>query len=442
MRSISLNALLIGIFMIALIMSIPAKADRAVIPFTDASVYGPGQKAIIAWDGETERMLLSTDVYANKGTKALELLPLPSEPLIEEGSFKSFESIEHLMIAKAPKVKEGAEPPSSGLEVVFHKKIGAHDISVVRVSSLGELVKEILIRFGEGGASQGIQGKVRDLLNEYLIRGFNYWVFDSIDLTEDEASIQPLFFEFRSSFLYYPMKVSSLASGRTKILLFIITKGTILYEEILPQGMSFATYTDGSQICFQLSKQELKTIDEKMAEMFEQSAWLSVVKYEGDLSDLNFDLEYRPDKCSSIKLTVDKPVCGLGEEVAMTVDFIHLLPGCYEAQVLHFHLVRLEILDSSGRLIDSWQWEVNNDLHKTIYWRPTRADTYQVKASVWFNGMTLQMEDSQTVKVIEKTKEQPTQLPFCWVIAILLILAVLAGIGMGWLLAKCFGKSR
>ena len=46
MRSISLNALLIGIFMIALIMSIPAKADRVVIPFTDASVYGPGQKAI------------------------------------------------------------------------------------------------------------------------------------------------------------------------------------------------------------------------------------------------------------------------------------------------------------------------------------------------------------------------------------------------------------
>jgi hypothetical protein len=188
MRSISLNALLIGIFMIALIAASPAKADRVVIPFTDASVYGPGQKAIIAWDGETERMLLSTDVYANKGTKALELLPLPSEPLIEEGSFKSFESIEHLMIAKAPKVKEGAEPPSSGLEVVFHKKIGAHDITVVKVSSLGELVKEILIRFGEGGVSQSIQGKVRDLLNEYLIRGFNYWVFDSIDLTMSAGS--------------------------------------------------------------------------------------------------------------------------------------------------------------------------------------------------------------------------------------------------------------
>jgi hypothetical protein len=79
---------------------------------------------------------------------------------------------------------------------------------------------------------------------------------------------------------------------------------------------------------------------------------------------------------------------------------------------------------------------VNNDLHKTIYWRPTGADTYQVKASVWFNGMTLQMEDSQTVKVIEKTKEQPAPLPFRWAIAISLILAVLAGIGIVWLLAK------
>ena len=39
-------------------------ADRCILPITDVDVYGPGQKAIIAWNGEVERLILSTDIYA------------------------------------------------------------------------------------------------------------------------------------------------------------------------------------------------------------------------------------------------------------------------------------------------------------------------------------------------------------------------------------------
>ena len=62
-------------------------ADRGMVPITDVTVYGPGQKAIIAWDGKEEILILSTDVRASSDSQVLELLPLPSKPQIEKGDF-------------------------------------------------------------------------------------------------------------------------------------------------------------------------------------------------------------------------------------------------------------------------------------------------------------------------------------------------------------------
>jgi hypothetical protein len=49
-----------------------------IIP--NVNIYGPGQKAIVAWNGEVERLILSTDVYASASSTVLEFLPLPSQP--------------------------------------------------------------------------------------------------------------------------------------------------------------------------------------------------------------------------------------------------------------------------------------------------------------------------------------------------------------------------
>ncbi len=66
--------------MLFLASASPSFADRGMIPISDVSVHGPGQKASIAWDGEVESLILSTDVYASGDTMVLELLPLPAEP--------------------------------------------------------------------------------------------------------------------------------------------------------------------------------------------------------------------------------------------------------------------------------------------------------------------------------------------------------------------------
>ena len=75
----------------------PVQADGGMIPFHDFTVYEPGQKAIISWNGADEIMILSVDVYSEQSTKALHMVPFPSLPEVELGSVESFEKIEEIM---------------------------------------------------------------------------------------------------------------------------------------------------------------------------------------------------------------------------------------------------------------------------------------------------------------------------------------------------------
>ena len=109
-------------------------ADRGMISTSDVSVYGPGQKAIIAWNGEEELLILSTDVYTSESSPVLGILPLPSNPkAIKEGNFDSFTQIENLIRNKA---RFGP-----GINITLHEKIGAHDITVVEVNDVHEFIQ-------------------------------------------------------------------------------------------------------------------------------------------------------------------------------------------------------------------------------------------------------------------------------------------------------------
>ena len=68
-----------------------AYADRGSIPFVpNVRIFEPNQRAMIAWNGEEEMLLLSTDLRASARTKVLEVLPLPSEPEVKKGEIEAF----------------------------------------------------------------------------------------------------------------------------------------------------------------------------------------------------------------------------------------------------------------------------------------------------------------------------------------------------------------
>ena len=413
-----------------------AYADRCILPIKDVDVYGPGQKAIIAWNGDTERLILSTDLYAHVETKVLEILPLPSQPTVEKGDFESFRVVQNLMMRNMPRALTSQY--KGGLEVVFHEKIGSHDVTIVKATSLTELanfVSDYLERSGLG-RTVAVTEDAKRILGDYLARGFNYWVFDLVNLHPTARSLEPLVYQFQSPSLYYPMKVSSVAKGRTEIVLYLITSDPVK-ESDLPTRMRLGRYVPSDQaVQFQLSPQDLESMDPQLKKLFTGQTWFTAVKYSGALAELDFDLQIAlgSKPCRTISVEVDANTCQVGETLTIRVDFIHLLPGCVEVMIMHSHDVRLEVLDSNGVRIRVWQWSMSSDLHQVVLWRPQTEDNYVVRASSWWNGERLEVEARTIVTVVGKTFPKE----ILWILggATVAVLCVLVGASVAYFLLR------
>ncbi len=279
-------------------------ADRGMVPIGDVSVYGPGQKAIIAWNGDEEIMILSTDVSASGDSQVLEILPLPSEPKVEKGDFASFEQVNRLIEEHSPRqwwdgFRKGALTPGEGVEIIFHEKIGAHDITVVKAGDSAELVMWAESFLRDAGIEHEISSaKLESLVDDYIGRDITYFVFDLIEVTSEPRSIEPIVYRFNSDFLYFPLKISTLAQGWTDINLFLLTPQPVKLHWLpagseLPSGLEMSKFygTNGAPpIQFELTEEELASIDKDIAGLLEGEAWLTAMAYHGDLAGLTRDL--------------------------------------------------------------------------------------------------------------------------------------------------------
>lgn len=269
-------------------------ADRGMIPIIpQVSIFEPGQKAIIAWNGQEEVLILSTDASSTDNTTTLEILPLPSNPKkIAEASLESFNVIQELIWHHTP------PPPTfnwdetkRGIEVLFHEKIGMHDITVVEAGNVSEFVgwmDEFLI---ENGITQEVSLQdFESIIEDYMSRGFYFYVLDLVELSPDQKSVEPILYEFDTSFLYYPLLITSPIGGDGKILLFLLTEG-LLEDGYYPLEKALYLGLDFFQpIQFWLSNEELSSIDSSIADLFEDKAIMTVLRYEGPLDKLTGDM--------------------------------------------------------------------------------------------------------------------------------------------------------
>jgi hypothetical protein len=298
-----------------------------MVPINDVSVYGPGQKAIIAWNGAEEILILSTDVRASGDSQVLEILPLPSQPEIEKGNFTSFEKVDDLIKEHFPNrwwdgFRKGMlGPAGEGIEIVFHEKIGAHDITVVKATNVTELTQwaEEFLR-GVGIEHQVSSTKLESVIQSYIAQDINFFVFDLIELTKEPRSIEPIVYHFDAEFLYYPLRISTLAEGWTDINLFLLTPQSINLRWLpkgsqIPLGLEMGKYYSGARIQpiqFKVTEEELASIDQSIADSLGGDAWLTALSYHGDLAGLTRDLkickasptpelifDYYPGKCAS-----------------------------------------------------------------------------------------------------------------------------------------------
>jgi len=283
-------------FLLVLFSVSSVYADRGLIMVSpNVSVYEPGQKAIVAWNGQEEILILSTDVNSSEETLVLELLPLPSEPEVELASFQSFEEIQRLVWDEGVNLyrdKTYNEIQDASVEIVFHEEIGAHNITVVRALNADELVAWIENFLQANNVNETVSlGNFEPVVKDYMGRGFRYYVLDLITVTPDERSVDPILYQFSSNFLYYPLVITSPVPGETNITLFLLTEGKV-DEDYQPMERAYYQIPGESwkPIEFVLSKGDLSKIDLRIGELFEEGAWLTVLTYEGNLSWFTRDL--------------------------------------------------------------------------------------------------------------------------------------------------------
>jgi peptidoglycan hydrolase-like protein with peptidoglycan-binding domain len=259
------------------------------------------QNAIVAWNGQEEIIILSNDIESDESVTALRMVPLPSKPSdIKEGDFESFEKITEIMNEKIEKIqtpnfgREGDDTAAGGgVEIVFHEKIGAHDVTVVKVNDLDyflDWTKDFAE--GKGLEVKEISTEFRNGISNYLKRDIKHFVFDVIDTKQGEESINPLIYKFDSDYLYYPILisgVSEISESRANIQVFLITEDEILNKGYWrPYQRGYFSYP------VEFSQEELQEVSEDVAGLFDSKVKVTSFDYYGSLNQFTKDLVFYP----------------------------------------------------------------------------------------------------------------------------------------------------
>lgn len=225
------------------------KSDAKKLTFDPlkVSVFEPKQRALILWNGEEEILLLSTDQRASQKSSVLEVIPLPSEPKVKLGSFKTFEAAQKLVVEKrmwamahGGAAAGAAQLPASAGRVTFAKKMGAHDLTVAEVTSPDRFVGFVQDYLGEKykTPSAPIRPEFVKVIESYIAEGYRWFAFDVIQMDGSLQSREPIEYRFKTDHVHYPLRISSLEKGRTEVDLLVFTaEGATQFTGIQPREM-------------------------------------------------------------------------------------------------------------------------------------------------------------------------------------------------------------
>ena len=219
--------IIIAVFLLIGFTGSGIQADRGSIPFRpQVRIYEPLQQAIIAWNGQEQILILSTDLYASEPTKVLEVIPLPAEPEVTEADPEIYQKVHNLYaeelyqtfttLRRSGEAVPGAVEPAG--EVAFQEKIGAHDISTIRVIRPDDFVSWV----NEYLNSQGVDNPtipdvLAEVIVEYIEDGFDWFVFSVVELTEESHSQEAIQYRFESDAAYFPLKITRTETGSTEL---------------------------------------------------------------------------------------------------------------------------------------------------------------------------------------------------------------------------------
>jgi hypothetical protein len=287
-----------GLFIILFLFNAQALyADRGSIPLNpNVKVFEPKQRAMIAWNGTEEILILSTDMSASAKTKVLEIIPFPSEPVVKDGDIEIFRKAMKLINQRLQErhaqtvQKEGQEDTrgSPAGEVTFHQVIGAHDIMVIHVLDVNSFMEWVERYFSAYGVKNPkIPEAIKTVVDEYLKEGFLWFVFDVVSLDKVPTTSEAIQYRFKTESLFYPLRITRTEEGETSIELLVLTQRLLIKFPGIPIEEIKLPYEP-----IGMSSEELRGLDEEINELLgrEEKVKLRIWHIEGKLSGFKKDL--------------------------------------------------------------------------------------------------------------------------------------------------------
>ncbi len=328
----------------ALFLSEGSRADMGRILTTEAKVEEKAQKAIILHNLEEEVLILGTDLEADRRTTILRFIPFPSEPQVSLHDGDPFGEVAKLMkehkLVFVDMSKSGT-PSVEPVEIRLNARLGAHDITVVRVNEIEAFSQWVQARLANTGFSQARDyATVEDVASDYVSRDIRYFVFDLVEVAPETRFVEPIVYRFRSKDLYYPLKTSNTFGGEGEIDLVIIGPGTLcdpyfgepLYVAEKRQGalcscvsaLGKEWHVPKASTSEEVAESELEGVYGAAEEFFRgnEAVFMQLIRYRGPYAfddDIRIDISRAPRRAFQVSDTDDED--SLLEDILRELQF-------------------------------------------------------------------------------------------------------------------------
>lgn len=304
-------------------------ADMGSIHPYGVELREDAQKAIIFYNYNEEILILGTNFKSDKKTTIVRFIPFPSEPKVSIVPFEPFKKVSDIISKKKIfffSMSKGGGADVNPVQILFNAKLESHDITVIKINHISDF-RNWVISFlsAKQLPTAGNLETVQSIAKDYIARGFNYFVFDIVEVEPEGKDIKPVAYRFKTDKLYYPLKTSNTIKKGGNIEIILISPSTIctpdfynsiaLYEEIkdpiqncLPplRGTGYESeWMDVSTSDF-LNLDEISSIFPDAKELFkkENGAYLQVFRkwfYEFNFNDdIYIDISKSPRKAYNV----------------------------------------------------------------------------------------------------------------------------------------------
>lgn len=293
-------ATLILLVLILLLAHSTVLGDKLPVPIPPIPLKDNTQLAVVGWNGTHEVLILTTvvSVYMPRTeriplrkTYLMELLPFKSIPKAERASERIFWMLgryftKFRFFTPIP-IKEARY---KGVEIIWERKVGAHQIALVEADSSEDLVKWAIEYAREYGvpppSSTQLEEYIR-IFDDYMKRGYKYVAVDIVEVKAYSILIEPIKYIFKSTCAYYPLKVSNAYRGKAHVRIYLIVKDELDLEPVINMG-----FREIGRV--ELRYHEILRIDGDLANLFGENDKVKVIliEYKGD-SKFNMDIELR-----------------------------------------------------------------------------------------------------------------------------------------------------